>query len=214
MRERKISVEMYTAKEVNKMALKSTKMQKLGGNPKGIAGRIAGAVMNAMHTKIFSLMLWEHHIQNDADVLDIGCGGGKCLKMISRKTQGLVCGIDHSEEMVKMAKKVNRCRRNVDVSKADVTKLPFEDDSFDVVTAIETIQFWPDIARGLKEAGRVLRRDGRIIIINRFPKQGSKWAMLVKLQSVKDYKNVLEHAGYRNIRIETDSLWIKVTGQR
>ena len=45
---------------------------------------------------------------------------------------------------------------------ASVSDLPFSDNSFDIVTAIETYYFWPDKLKNLKEIYRVLKKDGKI----------------------------------------------------
>ena len=65
--------------------------------------------------------------------------------------KGIVCGIDHSETMVNMAKKLNKRYRNIDrvqIKHASILSLPYTDNYFDIVTAFETIQFWPDVIKG------------------------------------------------------------------
>jgi ubiquinone/menaquinone biosynthesis C-methylase UbiE len=191
-------------------------MQELGGNPKGIVGRLAGALMNAGHERIYRLALESNIIKEYADALDIGCGGGKWLNILSKKTGGRVCGIDHSEEMTTMAKRVNRHAKNVEVMKACVTQLPYGNDSFDIVTAYETIQFWPDISKGLGEIIRVLRQGGKIVIINRFPEEGSKWADFLKLSTAADYKEALQIAGFRDAHANAGPMpgWITAMGEK
>lgn len=48
----------------------------------------------------------------------------------------------------------------------DVKKLPFKDESIDIVTAFETIYFWNDIEECFKEIYRVLKKDGQFLICN------------------------------------------------
>ena len=52
----------------------------------------------------------------------------------------------------------------VKVLEGNVADLPFEDNTFDIVTAFETVYFWPDFVNDLKEVLRVLKDDGSIIV--------------------------------------------------
>ena len=72
-------------------------------------------------------------------------------------------GIDYSAVSVEKARKVNagaiaagRCT----VQQASVAELPFEAEQFDVVTAFETVYFWPDLAQNFREVYRVLKPGG------------------------------------------------------
>lgn len=62
----------------------------------------------------------------------------------------------------KVAEYIERGRASVEVG--DAAALPFPDEHFDLATAMETIFFWPDIAKGFGEAYRVLRPGGRFVV--------------------------------------------------
>jgi ubiquinone/menaquinone biosynthesis C-methylase UbiE len=47
-----------------------------------------------------------------------------------------------------------------------VSQIPWEDGAFDLVTAFETVYFWPDFEGGLKEVRRVLKPGGTLFICN------------------------------------------------
>jgi ubiquinone/menaquinone biosynthesis C-methylase UbiE len=103
----------------------------------------------------------------DADVLDVGCGSGNALRLLGRCGSGRLAGIDPSPTMVEMTRRANaRADREgrLQVRVGSAAGLPFDDDSFDVVTAIETFYFWPAPEQGLREALRVLRPGGRLAI--------------------------------------------------
>ena len=100
-------------------------------------------------------------------VLDCGCGGGANIKTLLKLChKGKVHGIDYSAVSVeKMREKVNaraiaagRCT----VQQASVAELPFEAEQFDVVTAFETVYFWPELAQNFREVYRVLKPGGVI----------------------------------------------------
>jgi len=98
--------------------------------------------MNSGHAKIRQWGLSHISINPDSCVLDIGCGGGKGVKEIaSSVSKGKVYGIDYSEDMVQLSKKVNDNlikQSIVEIIYGTVSALPFPDNMFDFVTAFET----------------------------------------------------------------------------
>ena len=72
------------------------------------------------------------------------------MQRLLRKSKGAaVYGIDISEESVAKAKKVNAdvLNKQVFVCQGSAEKLPYEDGKFDLVTAVETVYFWPPVFR-------------------------------------------------------------------
>ena len=93
-------------------------------------------------------------------MLDIGCGGGATLKrLLKRSKDSQVYGIDISDESVAKARKVNRALldKQVFIQQGSAVKLPYEDAKFDLVTAVETVYFWPNLPNCLQEVRRVLK---------------------------------------------------------
>jgi len=99
-------------------------------------------------------------------VLDVGCGSGTTACLIAEQYGASVRGIDISEVMI--AKAEERARRQgllnkVEFRVADVFRLPFEDDSFDVVVVESVLIPLPgDKKQALTEMIRVVRPGGRI----------------------------------------------------
>ena len=104
--------------------------------PKGKLGNIQLKSMNKEHTSVSLWGLKHLSIKPDDIVLDVGCGG------------------DHQEIY----------DGKVKVLEGNVAKLPFEDNTFDIVTAFETIYFWPDIEKCFGEVKRVLKPGGTFLI--------------------------------------------------
>ena len=108
--------------------------------------------------------------RGDEDVLDCGCGGGANLAQLLRLLpEGRVTGLDYSPISVEKAREVNRAAIDAGrctVVQGNVLELPFESSSFDVVTAFETVYFWPELVRCFAEIHRVLKPGGVFMITN------------------------------------------------
>lgn len=105
-----------------------------------------------------------------ANLLDIGTGTGRILQLLGDRVESAV-GIDWSREMLAMARtNLERAgRRNCVIRHGDMYRLPWADGSFDVVTVHMVLHFAEDPAQALAEAGRVLRRRGRLIVVDFAP---------------------------------------------
>lgn len=110
------------------------------------------------------------HGANVADHLDIGTGTGRLLGVLSEVAQYAV-GIDQSPEMLAVARNfleregLTNCR----VQQADMTNLPFETASFDLVTAHQVLHYADDPVAAITEAARVLRPSGHILVADFLP---------------------------------------------
>src|SRR6202050_1666693 len=138
-------------------------------NPSGWLGRWVLRNMNSRHSRVTDWGLSHASIGKADIILDVGCGGGRTVsKLAAIATQGRVYGIDHSKESVAMAMRTNKQWidiARVEVREASVSRLPFSDGVFDVITAVETHFWWPALPTDLREVLRVLKPGGRLIII-------------------------------------------------
>ncbi|MDQ3908545.1 MAG: class I SAM-dependent methyltransferase, partial [Acidobacteriota bacterium] len=91
-------------------------------------------------------------------ILDVGCGTGANLELLSRF--GDAAGVDISDEALAFC----RGRGLSDVRKGAAESLPFADESFDLVTALDVVEHLDDDAAGLNEMRRVLKLGGRALI--------------------------------------------------
>ena len=134
--------------------------------PQGKLGNMQLKSMNKEHTPVSLWGLKHLNIKEDDVILDIGCGGGMNIKRMSEKAKK-VYGVDYSIESVKLSRQVNEDnirQGKVEVLEGNVAALPFDDDSFDIVTAFETVYFWPDIEKSFGEVRRVLKPGGTFLI--------------------------------------------------
>ena len=137
--------------------------------PEGELGNELINHMNENHEGLCRWSLSHLNISEYDKILDIGCGGGVNVERFLKKTRNKVFGIDYSPLAVERSIKLNeksvgegRC----EIIHGSVSDLPFEDNEFDIVTAFETVYFWPDFINDLKEVRRVLKDDGIIFIAN------------------------------------------------
>src|SRR5262249_55276761 len=126
--------------------------------------------MNSRHSKVTDWGLSHISIREHDTVLDVGCGGGRTVsKLAAIATQGKVYGIDHSKESVVVAGKTNRewiAMGRVEIREGSISKLPFSQNMFDLVTAVKTHFWWPNLTGALSEVFRVLKPGGMLVLIS------------------------------------------------
>lgn len=102
------------------------------------------------------------------DVLEVACGVGQGLGYLARSARRVV-GLDIDEKNVDAARRTYRDRAAIEIVQGDAAALPFGDASFDVVILFEAIYYLPDVDAFLREASRVLRSDGVLLICEANP---------------------------------------------
>jgi len=102
-----------------------------------------------------------------ARVLDLGCGGGHAAFAAAPHVREVVA-YDLSAEMVGAvaAEAKRRGLANIVTRQGAVETLPFPDGAFDVVMTRFSMHHWTDLAAALKEARRVVKRDGIAVLID------------------------------------------------
>ncbi len=107
-------------------------------------------------------------IEKTDKILEIGFGTGKLIAaMADLASEGKITGIDFSATMLQQATRFNRQHvesGRVELLQKECCELPFEDNSFDKLCAINTLYFWEDPEKYLREMLRVLKPQGKIVI--------------------------------------------------
>lgn len=178
------------------------------GNPGRPEGESGKAILNRMNRSHAPLREWGFTFAEWKDgmrILDEGCGGGATIyEMLQKSRDSVIDGIDYMETSVQSTGELNkeylgtRCR----VQQADVTALPFPDDTFDLITAVETVYFWPELQKALQETFRVCKPGGRVLILNEagdpdnydWPKPEGVHFRVYRPEELEDY---LKKAGFR-----------------
>ena len=137
--------------------------------PHGEAGAEMLKGMNERHSAVTGWALGFLDVRDGDRILDIGCGGGETLRRISERiSSGRLTGADHSEVSVALSTEHNIEdveSGKIEIVKASVDKLPFDDSSFNKIITVESFYFWPDPVSNLKEVYRVLEKGGRFLIV-------------------------------------------------
>ena len=194
--------------------------------PTGRFGAFCARLMNIGHSNVTHWGLSHISINKNDMILDIGCGGGKTVNSLAKiATEGKVYGIDYSQVSVAVSTSKNKKlidKGQVEIVHASVDPLPFSDDMFDLVIAVESYYFWPDLINNLKEVRRVLKAGGSVILVNamyrdeKFEKRNSNWARIgdFTYHLPEEFRVFLRDAGYSSINIEVleNKNWIAAIG--
>ncbi len=196
--------------------------------PTGPVGRFLLWSMNRSHSPLTDWALEPLSIERQFTILDVGCGGGRTIRKLANiATLGKVYGIDHSEESVAAARRTNKNSvktGRVEIGRGSVSHLPFSTDMFDLVTAVETHYFWPDLPGDMREILRVLKPAGKLIIIAEAYKGGEDDDRLQKLADLanlafltaSEHRELFSNAGYSGIEIieNQEKRWICAVGRK
>ena len=193
--------------------MEDEKLIKNARKPKGELGSKLLDRMNESHESMASWGVTHLKINEKDIILDIGCGGGVNIQRFAKIAKnGKIYGIDYSEVSVEKSKELNKNFINeglVEVTEGSVSNLPFDDNTFDLITGFETIYFWPEFENDLKEVYRVLKPGGTFFICNEAVHDENtsknKYDKIVKLldmniYSEKSLKNSLEKTGFNNFK--------------
>lgn len=215
--------------------------------PTGWPGRFILWAMNLGHSKLTDWGLAHTSVEEHYIILDVGCGGGRTVnKLADAAAQGKVYGIDFSEESVAASKRTNASwidMGRVEINHGSVSQLPYSNAMFDLVTAVDTHIWWPNLPGDMREIFRVLKPGGRLIVTaevykgsttrvskllaagsairRRFEprslgseKYSGKTGM--KLLSVDDHRELFTTTGYSDVQVieERTKGWICAVGKK
>jgi ubiquinone/menaquinone biosynthesis C-methylase UbiE len=135
---------------------------------------------------------------------DLGCGTGLLAAALAPFVAHVIA-VDRSGDMLQAARRRLRDHPNVDIRRGDLEALPVDGGSLDAATLNLVLHHVPDPAGVLSEAARVLRRGGRLMIVDMLPhdredyrqQMGHVWLGFADDQ----LRRLLTTAGFEKIRI-------------
>ena len=158
-------------------------------------------------------------------MLEIGFGPGEgiaeCVKLTP---QGFVAGVDQSQTMLDMAQQRNHraiMEEHVELTLGTAASLPYADESFDKLFAVNVFHFWEHPAVELAECRRVLKKGGRVAFYVTDPASyipGMDETGIFFPRTEQEIAQLLSSAGFQNVahreEISTDGKGFVVFGER
>jgi ubiquinone/menaquinone biosynthesis C-methylase UbiE len=196
--------------------------------PSGPLGRRMLRAMNLTHSAMTDWGMQHVQIQKNSTLLDVGCGGGRTVQRLAALApEGKVHGIDYSAASVAASRDTNVREieaGRVEIHLGSVAALPFPDRTFDVVTAVETHYYWPDLPASLREVLRVLKPGGTFALIAETHRNGWLGALyavpmvLIRATHLSDgeHRDLLAQAGFTQVSTMhmPGKNWICALGRR
>ncbi|GKU24875.1 class I SAM-dependent methyltransferase [Clostridium folliculivorans] len=191
--------------------------------PTGDVGKIVVENMNESHYNLTTWGLEKIDVNKNCFILDIGCGGGKTVNRLAEKAEsGKVYGMDYSDDCVKWSIDLNKKlidENKVEIFQGTAESIPFKNEKFDLITAVETIYFWPNIKGCFEEIKRILKIEGTFVIINemyrsdKFKERNEKFEEVgnMNIFSSDELELLLKDVGFGKIEIDLieDKNWLR-----
>lgn len=138
------------------------------GRPTGALGWLVGQLMAIKNRERSEWLIPLLEVRANTRVLELGFGPGVDVRRVSAAAPGVhVAGVDHSEEMLRQARKRNAAAiraGRVDLRLGPVCPLPYGDAAFERAFSVNSVQFWPDRGAAFVELWRVLTAGGLLAI--------------------------------------------------
>lgn len=200
-----------------KLSLERMTLSEAGnpGNPQGESGEAILERMNISHYDFTGWALEQIKIPASGNIIDLGCGGGLTLKRLSAESaNSKLFGLDFSDVSVAKSSETNKddiASGKMNILKASIDNMPFEDNHFDLVTSFETIYFWADHIKTLKEIKRVMKKGSVFLLASEaYDHEGLSQTTRDVLKrkgifnpSYTEYQNFYDKAGFSKYQILT-----------
>lgn len=167
-----------------------------------------GESMERGHRPVGEQAIARMNVPKDGRVLDIGCGSGWATRLLADyASEGRVTGIDISDEMIRLAREQSSSYSNVDFEVASAEQLPFTVDEFTYAFSMESLYYYRDLPKALKEIHRVMKVGGSFCaVVDMYWESAAthQWVeslkVPVQLLRIEEYRSLFQDAGFRNVR--------------
>ena len=163
------------------------------------------------HYGFFRVAIEKLRLQPEDVFLEVGCGGGILLDMALQTVQQ-ACGIDHSPDMVELARQKNTqvlSEGRAEIVQGNVQVLPWDDNHFTCAAGVEMLYFVEDPMLALQGLYRVLRPDGRLVFVTAAPPVSAlsrllsaPWLKHLRFHSDDELASMLKGAGFQTVQVQ------------
>ncbi len=145
-------------------------------------------------------------LPSDTIVADLGCGTGRLAEELAPYV-GRLIGVDNSPAMLKTARKRTAGLANVDLRSGELLALPIADGECDAALLLLALTYVSDPIGVLKEAARILKPAGRVVIVDLLPHNREDFRRQLDQESLgidpRQMRELLETAGFTDARIQS-----------
>ena len=177
--------------------------------PSGLIGRVITKIWSFYFKKLSLWAIKQTTISDNYRILEIGYGGGSTIKNLLDLNKNLeIHGIDISKESYRTAQRVHSDsirKGSVQLKIGNVENMPYQNNYFDRIFAIQTHIFWKDIKKSFQEVYRVLSSNSTLIIASE--KEKIHYHM-TDYRTSHEFSQLLTSIGFSKIEEKQNRNWI------
>lgn len=177
--------------------------------PSGLIGRVITKIWSFYFKKLSLWAIKQTTISDNYRILEIGYGGGSTIKNLLALNKNLeIHGIDISKESYRTAQRVHSDsirKGSVQLKIGNVENMPYQNNYFDRIFAIQTHIFWKDIKKSFQEVYRVLPSNSTLIIASE--KEKIHYHM-TDYRTSHEFSQLLTSIGFSKIEEKQNRNWI------
>lgn len=177
--------------------------------PSGLIGRVITKIWSFYFKKLSLWAIKQTTISDNYRILEIGYGGGSAIKNLLALNKNLeIHGIDISKESYRTAQRVHSDsirKGSVQLKIGNVENMPYQNNYFDRIFAIQTHIFWKDIKKSFQEVYRVLSSNSTLIIASE--KEKIHYHM-TDYRTSHEFSQLLTSIGFSKIEEKQNRNWI------
>ena len=177
--------------------------------PSGLIGRVITKIWSFYFKKLSLWAIKQTTISDNYRILEIGYGGGSTIKNLLALNKNLeIHGIDISKESYRTAQRVHSDsirKGSVQLKIGNVETMPYQNNYFDRIFAIQTHIFWKDIKKSFQEVYRVLSSNSTLIIASE--KEKIHYHM-TDYRTSHEFSQLLTSIGFSKIEEKQNRNWI------
>lgn len=177
--------------------------------PSGLIGRVITKIWSFYFKKLSLWAIKQTTISDNYRILEIGYGGGSTIKNLLALNKNLeIHGIDISKESYRTAQRVHSDsirKGSVQLKIGNVENMPYQNNYFDRIFAIQTHIFWKDIKKSFQEVYRVLSSNSTLIIASE--KEKIHYHM-TDYRTRHEFSQLLTSIGFSKIEEKQNRNWI------